>query len=152
VIVRLVIGVVLTATLVAVATPAMSTVRVDAADSTVERQLTALGDRLQRLVATNYPTEGPGARHVTTLRLPERSVTSARVESIRLENRAGVGTATWRVAGGPPERHRLVGVPFRARDGNLTLKDTGPHRLAFRFRSRSTGPVLTVRRLGGGSE
>jgi len=150
VIVRLVIGVVLTASLVAVAAPAMSTASADAADSSVERQVTALSERLERVVATNDPTRGPGARHVTTLRLPARSVTSTGVEWLRFESRGGVGLASWQVSEGQAGTARISGVPLRAPDGNLTLREPGPHRIVFSLRAGDDGPVLTVSRLGGG--
>lgn len=149
-IVRLVIGVVLTASLVAVAAPAMSTASADAADSSVERQVTALSERLERFVATNDPTRGPGARHVTTLRLPERSVTSAGVEWLRVEDRDGPCVASWQVSEGTVETARLAGVPLRAPSGNLTLEEPGAHRLVFSLRASDDGQVLTVSRLGGG--
>lgn len=149
-IVRLVIGVVLTASLVAVAAPAMSTASADAADSNVERQVSALSERLERIVATNDPTRGPGARHVTTLRLPERSVTSAGVEWLRFESRDGVGVASWQISEGASETTQVSGVPLRVPGGNLTLGEPGPHRLVFGLRASDDGPVLTVSRLGGG--
>lgn len=149
-IVRLAIGVLLTAALVAVAAPAMSAASADAADSTVERQVRALSERLQGLVATNDPTVGPGARHVTTLRLPSRSLTSAGVDWLRLDSPEGHAIASWRVSESTTERQRLVGVPLRAPGGNLTLRDAGDHQLAFRLRSQSGRTVITVRRLGTG--
>jgi len=150
VIVRLVVGVVLTASLAAVAAPAMSAASADAADSSVERQVTGLGDRLERLVATNDPTRGPGARHVTALQLPERSVTSAGVERLRFGNRGSVAIASWQVGGSRTGAARLVGVPLRTPDGDLTLREAGTHRLAFGLEAGHGGPVLTVHRLGGG--
>jgi hypothetical protein len=153
VIVRVVLGVVLTAALFAAAAPAVSTARADAADSSVQRQLTALGERLQRMVATNDPTVGPGARHVTELTLPARTVTSAAVDRLRLGTSAGVGVASWRVGDTGGDSARLVGVPIRGADGgNLTLRESGAHRLAFGLRRQSGRTVLTVRRLGGSTD
>lgn len=148
-ILRLVLGVVLTATLLSVATPLLATASADAADSDVDRQLSGLGERLQTLVETNDPTVGEGARHVTELTLPGRSLTSAGVDRLRFYGRDGVGLATWRVGDRATRRTRLVGVPIRAVGGSLTLRQPGSHRLVFELRSRSDGPVLTVRRLGG---
>ena len=149
-IVRVVVAVVLTAALFAVAAPMISTARADAADSSLDRQLTALGERLARLVATNDPTAGPGARHVTELTLPARTATSAGVDRLRLHNVAGVGLASWQVGDDGRDTARLAGVPIRrAGGGTLTLAEPGPHRLVFSLRRPANRTVLTVRRLGG---
>jgi len=153
VIVRVVVAVVLTAALVAVSMPAVSTARADAADSRIDRQLAALGERLETLVATNDPTAGPGARHVTELALPAGTVTSAAVRRLRIGSREGVGVASWRVGDTSADSTRLAGVPIRAPDGgSLTLREAGTHRLVFGLRLRSGRTVLTVRRLGGGAD
>jgi len=150
VIVRVVLGVVLTAALVAAATPAMEAASTDSADSTVDRQAAELGDQLQKMVDTNDPTTGRGARHVTEFRLPEETVTSAAVTELRLHSREGVGVATWRVGeSGTTSRH-LVDVPIRADGGAFTLRESGTHRLAFTLQSVSGRTVITVRRLGDG--
>ena len=152
-IVRVVVGVVLTAALFAVAAPMLTTGGADAADSTVDRQLTALRDRLTAMVATNDPTVGAGARHVTELRLPGRTLTSAGVSRLRLYGRDGVGVASWRVGGGHTGRARLGDVPLRAPDGGtLTFTEPDTHRLVFALRVRSNRTALTVYRLGGGRD
>ena len=152
-ILRVVVAVVLTAALFAVAVPAVSTARADAADSRVDRQLTALGERLERLVATNDPTPGPGARHVTELTLPARTFTSTAVTHLRLGTSEGIGVASWQVGDAHAGSTRLVGVPIREPDGgNLTLREAGIHRLVFGLRLRSNRTVMTVRRLGGAAD
>lgn len=149
-ILRLVVGVVLTAALVAVATPLMDRASADAADSRLQRQLTALSERLETMVATNDATAGRGARHVTELTLPTRTVTSAGVDYLRLAGRDGVGLASWRVGDAGTDHARLAGVPIRHADGgNLTLREAGTHRLVFALRVRSNRTVLRVSRLGG---
>lgn len=148
-ILRVVLGVVLTAAMVAAAAPAMSVGSADAADSTVQRQLDALSGDLETMVDTDDPTGGPGARHVAEIRLPARTLTSAGVARLRFSTRGDVGVATWRVGDDRTGRTRLAGVPIRADGGHLTLRESGTHRLAFGLRARSNGPVLTVRRLGG---
>lgn len=150
-ILRLVVGVVLTAALLSVATPMVSVGAADAADRSVERQLDALGDRLSTLVDTNDPTRGPGARHVTELRLPERSLTSAGVTRLRLYSRSGVGVATWRVGEARTASTRLSSVPLRAEGGGFALREPGPHRLVFELRIQDGETVLTVQRLSGGT-
>lgn len=149
-ILRLVVGVVLTAALLSVATPIVSIGAADAADSSVQRQLDALGNRLTTMIGTNDPTRGPGARHVTELRLPERSLTSAGITQLRLYSRSGVGVATWRVVEGQTASTRLSPVPLRTGDEGLSLVKRGPHRLVFELRTRGGETVLTVRRGSGG--
>lgn len=149
-ILRLVVGVVLTAALLAVASPMLAIGAADAADSSVERQFQALEERLETMVETNDPTAGPGARHVTELTLPERSLTSAGVSRLRFHSRAGVGLATWRVGDGHTSSTRLAPVPIRSDGGAFVLREPGPHRLVFELRNQEGETVLTVHRLGDG--
>lgn len=148
-ILRIVLATVLTAALLAVATPAMSVAAADRADGAVDRQLATLADHLQTMVATDDPTVGPGARHVAAIRLPSRTLTSAGVRFLRFYSREGTALATWRVGDDGTESTRLAGVPIRAGGGGLTLRESGPHELLFALRSQGGHPVLTVRRLGG---
>jgi hypothetical protein len=136
-----------TVALIGVATPAMSTARVDHAESSIDRQLTALGDRIESLVTTNDPTVGPGARHVTTIQLPRESRTSAGVDFLRFQTRSGVGIASWRVGDAGTQRTRLVGTPIQTTARNLTLESPGEHRLVFALRLESGQPVIRVRKL-----
>jgi hypothetical protein len=149
VILRIVLATVLTAALLSVATPAMSAAGADRADSTIERQLATLADELETMVETDDPTRGPGARHVSELRVPARTLTSAGVSHVRFDSHEGVGLATWQTGDGGTGSARLAGVPIRAVDGSLTLRETGTHKLVFALRSRGDRPVLTVGRLDG---
>ena len=153
-ILRVVLSVVLTTALLAVATPAMADAGASRADSAIQRQLGALSEDLETMVETDDPTAGRGARHVATVRLPDQSLTSAAVTRLRFHSREGVALASWRVGNGA--RHgskHLAGVPVRAVDGDaVTLREPGTHRLAFELRSRAGETVLTVKRLGGGSD
>lgn len=148
-ILRVVLGAALTAALLAVTAPALSTAQADAADATVERQLSALSERLETMVATDDATLGRGARRVTAIRLPERTQTSAGVSSLRFHSREGVGVASWRVGDASGHSERLVGVPIRPAGGSLKLREPGVHRLAFGLRVRDGQTVVTVRRLAG---
>ncbi|WP_254280076.1 DUF7311 family protein [Haloarcula marina] len=147
-IVRLVVGTVLAATLLGVAAQPLSTARADAADAAVDRQVTALGERLQSMVATDDPTRGRGARRVAEIRLPARTWTSAAVRRLRFHTREGVGVASWRVGGATNRTKRLVGVQIRPVGEALTLRESGTHRLAFGYRRQSGAPVVTVRHVG----
>lgn len=148
-ILRIVIGVAISAALVSVTAPALSTAQADSADATVERQLRALSDRLETMVATDDPTTGPGARRTVDIRLPAETQTSENIRELRFHNREGVGVATWRVDDAGGDSTRLVGVPIRPAGDDLTLAEPGVHRLVFALRLRDGESVLTVRRLSG---
>jgi len=150
VIFRVVLAVVLTTALLAVVTPAMADAGANRADSTMDRQLETLAADLGRMVGTDDPTAGRGARHVAELRLPGRSLTSAAVTRLRFDSREGVAVASWRVGDDAGSRTRVAGVPVRGVSGGaLTLREPGSHRLVFELRRRAGSPVLTVKRLGG---
>ena len=149
-ILRVVLAVVLTATLLAVATPAMADAGADRADSSMERQLSSLESELGTMVETDDPTAGRGARHVAELRLPARSLTSAAVTRLRFVTRGGATVAAWRVGDDATSHTRLAGVPIGGTGGGeLTLRGPGTYRLAFELRSQAGETVLTVERLGG---
>ncbi|MFC6862127.1 hypothetical protein ACFQGE_01480 [Halomicroarcula sp. GCM10025817] len=148
--VRLVLAAVVTGALLAVSTPAISAAGVERTDATLERQLGALSDRLEHLVAADDPGQGASARVVATLRLPGRSLTSAGVERVTFRERGGGGVVTWQVGAGHRGRHLLVDAPLRPVGGALTLAAAGTHRLAFELAGHDGAPVVTVRRLTGG--
>ncbi|MBV0923663.1 hypothetical protein KTS45_05560 [Halomicroarcula limicola] len=155
-ILRFALGVALTAALLTVSAPAVSTARADAADAAVERQLSTLAERLRTMVATDSATRGPGARRVVTVNLPEENPTSAAVAGLRFHTRRGIGFASWRVHDAMHTR-RLVDVPIRSAGGPLWLGDPGDHRLVFALELRDGRRVVTVRRLSasegaGGTE
>ncbi|WP_135302167.1 DUF7311 family protein [Haloarcula amylovorans] len=145
-IVRLFVGVALTAALLSISAPALSTAQADAADATAERQLSALAERLRTMVATDSPTRESDARRIVTVRLPERSLTSAGVTELRFHTRQGVGVASWRVRDAMHTK-RLVSVPIRPVGGSLTLREPGPHRLSFALERQDGRTVVTVRRM-----
>ena len=150
-ILRVVLAVVLTAALLSAVTPAMADAGADRADSAMDRQLGALSDDLGAMVETDDPTASRGARHVTELRLPDRSLTSAAVTRVRFASREGVAVASWRVGSERTSHTLLADIPVRTPGGGaLTLREPGTHRLAFELRSRAGDAYLRVARLGGG--
>lgn len=151
-ILRVVLGAVLTAALLGVTAPALSAAQADATDAAVERRLTTLAERLQTMVATDDATPDRGARRIAEVRLPERTLTSAGVGSLRFHSREGVGVASWRAGDASAASSRLVGVPIRPATGSLTLREPGVHRLAFGLRTRDGRTVVTVRRLAGAAD
>jgi hypothetical protein len=149
VILRVVLAVVLTTALLAVAAPAVADAGASRADRAVARQVGALSEALETMVETDDPTAGRGARHVTSVRLPDRSLTSAAITRLRVHSRDDVALASWHV-GARHSSKRLAPVPVRAAGGGtLTLREPGIHRLAFELRLRAGAVVLTVNRLGG---
>lgn len=149
-ILRVVLAVVLTATLLAVATPAMADAGADRADSSMERQLSSLESELGTMVETDDPTAGRGARHVAELRLPDQSLTSAAVTRLRFVARGGATVASWRVGDDATSHTRLAGAPVRGAGGeSMTLRKPGTYRLVFELRTRGGETVLTVARLDG---
>jgi len=150
VIFRLLLAVALTTALVATALPTIAAGSADRTDAAIERQLTELERELAAMTATDDPTASAGARHVTELRLPGRSLTSAGVDWLRFHSREDVAVASWRVGDSATGKTRIAGVAVRAGDsGALTLRETGTHRLAFELHSEGNRTVLTVQRLGG---
>ena len=150
-ILRLVIGAVLTVALVSVTAPALSTAQADSADAEVDRQLRALSDRLETMVATDDPTTGPGARRIAEIRLPAETQTTAEIVQLRFHSHEDVGVATWRVDDAGGDSMRLVGVPLRPTGGELVLEEPGVHRLAFEFRLQDGTAIVTVQRLSRAS-
>lgn len=147
---RVVLAVVLTATLLSAVTPAMADAGADRADSAMNRQLGTLENDLERMVETDDPTAGRGARHVASVRLPGQSLTSAAVTRLRFVTREGVGLASWRVGDGATSHTRIAGVPVRgAGGGALTLREPGTHRIVFELRSRGGEAVLRMSRQDG---
>jgi hypothetical protein len=148
VIVRIVLAAVTTTALLAASSPALSAARADRADATVERQLSTLSERLSSLAAHNDATPAGAARQVVTLRLPERTVTTAAVDRLTVQTANGSCIATWTVGDRRRGREPLVDVPVRPTDGALVLREPGTHRLAFTLTTSGGDPAVVVDRLG----
>lgn len=151
-ILRVVLGAVLTAALIGATAPALSVAQADATDAAVERRLTTLSERLETMVATDDATPGRGARRLAEIRLPAQTLTSAGVSSLRFHSREGVGVASWQAGDASGASKRLVGVPIRPAGGSLTLREPGVHRLSFGLQVRDDRTVVTVRRLGSAAD
>lgn len=153
-IVRVALAVVTATALLAASAPAMSTARADRADATMDRQLSALSDRLESLAARDDATPEGSARRVLTVRIPARTLTTAAVDRLSFRTQNGNGVATWRVADRNRDRELLADLPVRPDGGKLVLRDTGPHRLAFTLVTDGGERAVTVRRLesAGGTE
>jgi hypothetical protein len=139
---RVVLAVLTAGALLAVATPAVQSVRVDHAGAQVAAELDEL-ERAGRLLSDrNEPAPGedvPGARRVVTVSLPDRTWGQAEIEYLRLqpptasgESTPGGGQAVWRVAGGTVHRRVLLSGDLVGPPDGLEL-GPGRHRLRLRF-------------------
>lgn len=140
---RLAVATVLTAALLAAATPALSVARTDATNHAVASQVTDLSTRIERFSARNDPTPRGQARLVVTLRLPGRGPTRAAVRSFSVDNRAGVTVATWNHGDDGSGRARLSDHPIREA---LALDGPGRYRLVIRLWLVDGAPALSIRR------
>jgi len=125
--------------------PALSTVRADAANSAMERQLEELAAELATLAETDDATPDGDARRAVEIRLPRRTYTNAGVSYLRFTERAGVGIATWEVES-RTQTEQLADIPIRTTAGTDRLEDPGTHRLVFVLTRADDQRVLTVHR------
>lgn len=151
-IVRVVLAAVTATALMAASSPAASTARADRADAAMQRQVSAIAESLQSLVTRDDATPAGDARRVVTLRVPERTVTTAGVDRLTIRTADGGGVATWTVANRGQKREPLVDVPVRPADGALGLRDPGVHKLVFTLTTVDGRRVVSVRRLGSAME
>lgn len=150
---RVVLAVLTAAALLAVATPAVQSARVDHADAQVTAQLDEV-ERVGRLLSDrNEPAPGddlPGARQVLTVSLPERTWGQAQTEYLRFpapnaseESTPGAAErVVWRVAGGTAHRRLLLSGDLVGPPGGLEL---GPGRHRLRLRLGADGRIRVDR-------
>jgi hypothetical protein len=145
VIYRLVLAVAVMTALVGATAPALSTARADAANSTMERQLTELATELETLAEGDDATANGDARRAVEIRLPTRTYTSAGVRYLQFTERSGVGVATWGVES-REQTEQLVDIPIRTTSSTARLEEPGTHRLVFVLTRAEGQRVLTVHR------
>jgi len=138
---RVVVAVLLAVAVLGTSLPAVDAARVEAADTHLHGELTAVRTAVADLLVRDDPASGPGARRVVTVDVPGRSWGHAETERVAL----GGGVLAWRVDGG--RRHTLR-APGRLRvaDGSavLVLRRPGQHRLTLALARDERGPVVTV--------
>lgn len=145
--IRVVAAVVLAAALLAASLPAVADARVDRSAARADLAAGRLEAAARSLLADDDPVAGgDGARRVVRVRLPTRSLTSARVDRFAIAC-ARACAVTYRVAGGPVHRHLLEGLPLATPSGGIALVEPGSHRLVLGLRrGPNGGPVVTVER------
>lgn len=143
--IRTVLTVLLAAALLSISLPAV--------DAAAEERTTAQMDRaVDRIVvaATELPAEDPGPtpnlapRRVVSVRLPDRSLTTARVEHITV---TGGGDDPARISyalvGRSPTSYRVT-APIATPDGPVALRTPGEQTLVLRFVRRGREPTVLV--------
>jgi hypothetical protein len=145
VIYRLVLAVAVMTALVGATAPALSTVRADAANSAMERQLEELAAELATLAETDDATPDGDARRAVEIRLPGRTYTNAGVSYLQFTERSGVGIVMWAVESGK-RTEQLVDIPIRTTAGTDRLEEPGTHGLVFVLTRADDQRVLTIHR------
>lgn len=145
--IRTVLTVLLAAALLSIGLPAVDAV----ADGRTAAQMDRTVDRVAA-AARDLSAEDPGPtaelapRRVVSVRIPGRSLTTARVEHVTV---AGGGDDPARIryalAGREPTSYR-VAVPIATPDGPVALRTPGEQTLVLRFVRRDDEPAVLVTR------
>jgi hypothetical protein len=135
---RVVLAVAMTATLLAVGLPAVETARVQYSDERVAAELDRIDAAATTLRERNDrpPPGSAGPRRTVTLVLPENAWSTAAVKHLTLDARNATASHTpvrWRVSGGTQQTQRLHST-FET-DGLLRIKSGGRHRLILQLQA-----------------
>ena len=142
--IRIVLAAVLAVALLAVSLPAVENAQTDRTDEIVRSDLESLDAAALNLYTNDELVEGPDARRIVTVRIPERSWSAAAVDRVVIHGENE--TLTYRIDG-QPTRH----VPANARlarpdRGPLVLDAPGEHRLVLRLVEHEGVSVVVVER------
>lgn len=145
--IRTVLAVVLAAALLSISLPAVDAA---AAERTAAQMDGAVDDIAA--AATDLTADDPGPtrrlapRRVVDVRLPERSLTTARVRHLTVDG-GGDGPAriSYALGGRTPNSHR-VEAPIVTPTGPIVLRAPGKHTLVLRYVRRDDDPVVLVDR------
>lgn len=135
---RVVLAVAMTATLLAVGLPAVETARVQYSDERIDAELDRIDAAATTLRERNDPPPpgSAGPRRTVTLALPENAWSTAAVEHLTLDARNATASYTpvrWRVSGGTRQTQRLHSV-FET-GGLLQIRSGGRHRLVLQLQA-----------------
>jgi len=145
---RVVLAVLLAATLLGIALPVVDSARVAHADSQVRTELDHLDTAATTLRTESDPTDPhiAGASVERTVVLPGATWGTAGIEWVRIPARANHTGIRWRVAGGTTRRVRPDVAVLAPPDG-LTLREPGRHRLRLTLEARDGRAVVVVSRV-----
>jgi hypothetical protein len=137
-VIRAVLAVVVALALFAAATPAVDDARESRSDRVVRADLTSVERAATSLLATEEPTPGAGARRLVTVRVPDATWTTARVDWIAIGGRPDADESSphvlsYALAGRPP-RTVLLPVPVHTRGEPLVLDGPGTFELELTLR------------------
>jgi hypothetical protein len=148
-VIRTALAVVLAAALLSISLPAVDAAAAERTSAQMDRAV----DRISA-AATDVTADDPGPtprlapRRVVDVRLPERSLTSARVTRVTVD---GGGDApahiSYALAGRTPNSHR-IDAPLATPAGPIVLRASGEHTLVLRYVRRAGEPVVLVARRG----
>lgn len=149
---RVVLAVALTATIVATVTPAVEEASKHHSAAAVTEGAATIERAGLSLLATDEHTPGAGARRSVTFRLPARTPTNAGVEYVAVGGPPDApdtvtrrGVIVYRVTGGE-QRRITLDVPLYAPDGPVVLRGEGDRRLQLRVVRVDGRRVVVVRR------
>lgn len=153
---RVVVAVVLSVSLLSVTLPAMETAGEESSARRVEADLDRLRTAINDVHAREAATRGgPGARRVVTVRIPASTWTSGGVEYVALGGPPGDDgdsrwDIVWQLSGNEtPERQR-VGPPVAVdseSSSQLVLRDPGTHQIAVSLVERRANRTVVLDRL-----
>lgn len=143
--IRVVLAVVLTLALLATSLPAIESARIDRTERVLQDDIAGVDDAAMDLRRTDEHVDGPGARRVVEIELPEHGWTAAGVEQVTIP---GNGTPpSYRIAERPG---RVVGTEsklVRPEDREpITLRNPGRHRLLLTLSERDGERVVVIER------
>jgi len=147
--IRAVLAIVLTTALLGASLPAIDDARRDHTEATVRTELDQFEQAAARLLATDDPVTGDGARRIVRLTVPAKRWSDAGVDSLTIDGWQNglAGRITWTPTTGSQRVRRLPDVPLRTPGpGPLTLDTAGTYRLVLSLDGTETRPVVTVRR------
>lgn len=160
VVIRLLLTVVLSVALVAVASPLVHDARQQSAGTAAERSVSQIRGVIDELTTRSDPTrESPGAGRTLTLSIPEASPGSVGIDWLAVggvpdqlgpEEPSGTDLIAYSIAGSvhvirlPSVELRVV-IDDTRRPDHVPIVLRSSTALRFTYRSGETGPIITVR-------
>ncbi|WP_338727724.1 hypothetical protein [Haladaptatus sp. DJG-WS-42] len=150
-ILRVVLAALLATALVAVSLPAAERASIESTETQMRATMSHFQTAIEMLPAQTDPVspEQSLTHHTITLRLPERTWTSARISHVIIEPTATGGVLRWQVSDGQPHALFIEGVCVETpgHPEGIEIVEPGTHRLGLTLETRTETTVVTVRRL-----